>query len=53
MTYKIKPEYCPLWGDDATDNTIITEDELEMIVRGWEITKEDVIHQLIPLDSLV
>jgi len=48
--YKIKPEYLDLWGDDATEETIITEAELEMITRGWEKEPDDVMDQLIPLD---
>ena len=50
MTYKIKPEYLDLWGSDATEDTIITEDDLEMITRGWEKTPADVMDQLIPLE---
>lgn len=50
MTYKIKPEYAHLWGEDVTENTVITEADIEMITRGWETTKEAVIDQLIPLD---
>ena len=48
MTYKIKPEYLDQWGEDATTDTIITEDDLEMITRGWGKKPEDVLDQLIP-----
>ena len=50
MTYKIKPEFLDLWGSDATEDTIITEDDLEMITRGWDKTPADVMDQLIPLE---
>lgn len=49
-SYKIKDEYLDLWGEDATEDTIITEEELEMITRGWDKKPEDVMDQLIPLE---
>jgi len=49
MTYKIKPEYLPLWGEDATEDTVLTEADLEMITRGWDKTPADVMDQLIQI----
>ena len=51
MTYKIKPEYLDLWGEDATEETIITDEDLEMIARGWEKTPDELMDQLIPQDD--
>lgn len=48
MNYKIKPEFLPLWGSDATADTIINDDDLEMIARGWEKDPEQLKDQLIP-----
>ena len=48
MTYNIKPEYLDLWGEDATEDTILTEQEVADIARGWDKTTEDVVDQLIP-----
>lgn len=48
MTYKIKPEFLDLWGEDATEDTVITESDLEMIARGWEKSPEELLEQLIP-----
>lgn len=48
MTYKIKPECLDLWGEDATEETVLTEDDIEMIARGWDKKPEDVMDQLIP-----
>lgn len=48
MTYKIKPEYADLWGEDVNEDTIITESDLKMIARGWEKTPEELMDQLIP-----
>lgn len=53
MTYKIKPEFVHLWGEDATENTIITETDLEIIASGWDKRPEDIIDQLIPLPAAV
>ena len=46
MTYRIKPEYLPLWGEDATENTRLTYDEVCSIARGWDKTFDDVSYQL-------
>ena len=48
MTYKIKPEFLELWGEDATEETILTEQDVEDIARGWDKTSADVMDQLIP-----
>lgn len=50
MTYKIKPEFLDLWGSDATEETVLTDDDIEMITRGWDKTPADVMDQLIPLE---
>ena len=44
MRYEINPEYLDQWGSDSSG--IITEDELEMIARGWEKKPEDLYDQL-------
>lgn len=44
MIYKVKPEFLDLWGADSSG--IITEDDLEMIARGWEKKPEDLYDQL-------
>ncbi|MBR4352727.1 MAG: hypothetical protein IKQ01_06615 [Bacteroidales bacterium] len=48
MEYKIKKEYLNLWGEEATEDTVITSDDLEMIARGWEKKPEELMDQLIP-----
>jgi len=48
MTYKIKPEYLDLWGEDATEDTVLTDDDLVTITRGWDKAPADVMDQLIP-----
>ena len=48
-TYKIKEEYLDNWGADATENTILTLEDVEEITRGWDKTPEDVMDQLIEL----
>ena len=48
-TYKIKPEYMDLWGEDANEDTVLTEEDLEMITRGWGKTPDEVMYQLIEI----
>lgn len=48
--YKIKPEFLHLWGEDATEDTVLTCDEIESITRGWDKTVSDVIDQLIQIN---
>ena len=44
MMYTIKAEYVDLWGDNA--EAVITEDDLEMIARGWEKPVDELLKQL-------
>ena len=48
MTYKIKPEYLAQWGEDATEDTVLTMADIEAITRGWDLTPSDIMDQLIP-----
>ena len=48
-TYKIKPEYMDVWGEDANEDTVLTDEDLEMITRGWGMTPDDVMDQLIEI----
>ena len=51
MKYRIKNEFLPMWGEDATEETELTKDELECILRGWEKDISDVFDQLIIEDE--
>ena len=44
--YTIKPEYLPLWGEDADENTIITQDDVERFAADWEKPVEELLEQL-------
>lgn len=44
--YTIKPEYLPLWGEDADENTIITQDDVERLAADWETSVEELLEQL-------
>ena len=46
MTYRIKPEFLDMWGAEATEETVLTENDLEMITRGWDKTPADIMGQL-------
>ena len=48
MAYRIKEEFADLWGENP--DAIITDEELEMIARGWEKTTDELKEQLIPVD---
>ena len=48
MTYKIKPEFIDLFGDEANEDSILTESDLEMIASGWDKTVNEIMPQLIP-----
>ena len=50
MKYKIKPEYLDLWGEDATEETILDEEEIKAIARGWDKDVSEVIDQLEPVE---
>lgn len=45
--FRIKPEFLDYWGSDATEETVVTMDDVEMIARGWEMDIEKVMEQLI------
>lgn len=47
-TYRIKPEYIDLWGSDANEDTLLTEDLLERIAEVWEVPMEKLLEQLYP-----
>lgn len=50
-TYKIKPEYLDRWGEDATDDTVITEEQVEHFAREWGMKAWELQDQLIPEDG--
>ena len=50
MTYHIKPEYFSLWGEETTEETIITEDELLRLSHEWEKPVSELLDQLVPID---
>lgn len=50
-TYHIKPEYLDQWGEDATEETVLTEDDVRSISLGWSMQDYEVEYQLIPDDG--
>ena len=44
--YTVKPEYLPLWGDDADENTIITQDDVERFAADWGVSFDGLMKQL-------
>ena len=45
--FKVKPEFYNLWGEETTEDTILTEEDVAEIARGWDKTADDVLDQLI------
>lgn len=49
MKYTIKPEYIDLWGSEADENTIITEEDIARFAHDWEKSEDELKSQLIPV----
>lgn len=45
-TYKIKPEFLSAWGSDTTEETVISEAEVERLAREWDVDLKDLKEQL-------
>lgn len=49
--YTIKTEYLSNWGEDCTEETIITDAEVERLAQEWEKPVEELLEQLIEIDN--
>ena len=49
-TYTIKPEFLDRWGQDATEETIVSEPELKRFAEDWCTTVSALRKQLNPYD---
>ena len=45
-TYHIMPEYLTLWGEDTTEDTVITTEEIERLAAEWGKPVEELMDQL-------
>ena len=45
-TYHIKPDYLSQWGEECTEDTVITQDELERLAAEWEKPVGELMEQL-------
>lgn len=50
-SYIIKPDYMDNFGPEANAYTVLTEDDVEEIARGWEKPVDEVLECLIEDDS--
>ena len=48
--YNVKPEYLTLWGDEVTEDTIITANDVIDLAQEWEKPVEELLGQLIEID---
>ena len=44
--YTIKPKYLDLWGADADESVIVTQDDVERLAADWEKPVEELLDQL-------
>lgn len=48
QTYRIKPEFIELWGPDASEETILTEDEIKTQAEYAETPLDEIMNQVYP-----
>lgn len=48
--YKIKTEYIDAFGDESDENTVLTDSDLEMISRGWEMNIDDILFMVTEIE---
>lgn len=46
MNYRIKPEYFEQWGSDATEETVLTLEEVKSFADEWETPIGELMSQL-------
>ena len=46
--YRIKPTFIELWGPDATDETVLTEEEIKAHAEQAEIPLDEIMNQVYP-----
>lgn len=46
MNYRIKPEYLDNWG--ATQETVVTEQQIAELASDWEMTVDELMDQVYP-----
>ena len=44
-TYTIKPEFLSEWGNETTEETTVTEREIERLSREWGVSVDDLMEQ--------
>lgn len=44
--FAVKPEFLTLWGEDCTEDTVITEAELSRLSQEWDKPVEELLEQL-------
>lgn len=49
-TYTIKPEFLDLWGEDANEETIVSEPEVKRLAEEWGKSVAALLEQLEPYD---
>ena len=51
-TYTIKPEFLSAWGSETTEDTIVTEAEIQRLSREWGVSVDDLMEQVTPCEEV-
>ena len=49
--YTVEPEHLTEWGNNCTEDTIITGDDVMWLSQDWEVPVPDLLEQLIYVDG--
>lgn len=49
--YTIKPEFLTAWGEDCTEDTLITGEEVTRLADAWGTSWAELLAQLIPAED--
>lgn len=51
-TYNIKPEFLSAWGSETTEDTIVTESEIQRLSNEWGVSVDDLMEQVTPCEEV-
>lgn len=52
-TYKIKPEFLSAWGSETTEDTTVTDAEIERQSREWGVSVDELMEQVEEAEPIV
>ncbi len=51
-TYNIKPEFLSAWGNETTEDAIVTEAEIQRLSNEWGVSVDDLMEQVTPFEEV-